>query len=75
MAEKTIYKALFAAARVAARTLILQPDRIKADLARKAVGAAAQEIGKAVGRAAASASLTMMTQKPAQVSRRCAHCK
>ena len=53
MSDKgVIFKALFSAARVAARTLVLQPHRIKTDLARKAVGAAAQEVGKAAGRAA-----------------------
>ena len=51
MADKVLYKALFSAARVAARTLVLQPHRIKTDLARKSVSAAAQEIGKAAGRA------------------------
>ncbi len=65
MAEKAIYRALFSAARVTARTLILQPARIKTDLARKAVSAAAMELGKAAGRAASALLFTSASPKAA----------
>jgi hypothetical protein len=54
MAEQSIIKAVFSAARVAAKTLVMQPNAAKAVLAKKAATAAAQEIGRAAGKAASS---------------------
>ena len=69
MSDKNlIYKAIFAAARVAARTLVLQPGRIQSDLlARKAVGAAAQVVGRAAGKAAASLAMNTVAASSRQV--------
>ncbi len=57
--SETIFKALFSAARVAAKTLVMQPHILKANLARKAAHAAANVIGRAVGKAAASSWSTV----------------
>ncbi len=57
--KSTLQKALFSAARTAAKTLFLRPEAIKQEVARKAALAAAkvvnQDAAKAAGKAATTA--------------------
>lgn len=61
--EKTILKALYSAARVASRSLVMQPHMLKKDLARKAAHAAAGVIGREAGRVSSSSLLGFLRGK------------
>ncbi len=61
--EKTILKALYSAARVASRSLVMQPHMLKKDLARKAAHAAASVVGREAGRISSSSFLGYLRGK------------
>ena len=67
MAEKTVFRALFAAARVAAQTLVMSPAKAKEQLARRSALAAAkvvnQDLAKAAGKAASAAWSSLLAPK------------
>lgn len=72
MTEKTLFKALFSAARIAAQTMVMSPAKAKNEIARRSVLAAAQvvnrDLSKAAGRAAVSVWNQIVSGKSSEAS-------